>query len=291
MNENKDIATSFKYVVDMEAERSARARQYQSLPKVKSPRVNAKPTGNLNATVSERTAEPSEATAGPSTSNNKAPSEELLSPSGSGSKGKRKVTFDIKSAVQGGEREAQEDDEPGEASVFELEDDNSDASQRDPSDSLTLTLRDPVESPTRPPRPPRQPRTSGGTALPQLLQTLRPASLPPTVALRASDLPQPPDPPSRTNAAPSSATEDITIVDEALSPRDQELARLVNVTTPSHRKAWKKDSQSWRLFGSGSGGDISPDSQDNETDVTAVSHGVEPNGKHCTSEMLIQSRL
>jgi hypothetical protein len=114
MNENKDIATSFKYVVDMEAERSARARQYQSLPKVKSPRVNAKPTGNLNATVSERTAEPSEPTAGPSTSNNKAPSEELLSPSGSASKGKRKVTFDIKSAVQGGEHEVQEDDEPGE---------------------------------------------------------------------------------------------------------------------------------------------------------------------------------
>ena len=111
MNENKDIATSFKYVVDMEAERSAHARQYQSLSDVKSPRVN-KLTSNPNPTVSGGTVEHPEPMAGPSTSKNKAHPEEFSSPSGS--KGKRKVTFDIKPVVLRGEGEAQVDGEPGE---------------------------------------------------------------------------------------------------------------------------------------------------------------------------------
>lgn len=158
-----------------------------------------------------------------------------------------------------------------------MEDDNSDISQRDTSfDGLTLTLRDSVDSPTR---PPRQPRASGGPALPRSLQTLRPTSLPATVALRASDFLQS-ESPSKENATPPSAVEDVASVDEALSPRDQELARLVNVTTPSHRNAWKRDRQSWRLFDSSSVGDVSPESPDNETDATAVSHGVETNGRH-----------
>jgi hypothetical protein len=112
MNENKDIATSFRYVVDMEAERGARVRQYQSLSNVsnvKSPRVNTKITSDPNPTVSN--AEPGQMT-GPSASKTKASSEELLSPSGS--KGKRKVTFDIKPVVPDGEREAQADEESGE---------------------------------------------------------------------------------------------------------------------------------------------------------------------------------
>lgn len=112
MNENKDIATSFKYVVDMEAERSAHARQYQPLSNVKSPRVNPKLTGNPNPTVEDGAAERSDPMTGPSTSKNKAPLEELSSPSGS--KGKRKVTFDIKPVVPGGESEAHIDDEPRE---------------------------------------------------------------------------------------------------------------------------------------------------------------------------------
>jgi len=110
MNENKDIATSFKYVVDMEAERSARTRQYQSLSNVKSPRVNEL-AGSPNRTVSDGAEHP-QPMAGPSTSKNKAPPEELSSPSGS--KGKRKVTFDIKPVVPGGESETQVDEEPGE---------------------------------------------------------------------------------------------------------------------------------------------------------------------------------
>jgi len=54
----------------------------------------------------------------------------------------------------------------------------------------------------------------------------------------------------------------------------------VNVTTPSHRNAWKTDRQSWKLFGLTSAGDTSLDSPDTETDAIAVSHAIEPNGKH-----------
>lgn len=289
MNESKDIATSFKYVVDIEAERSTRAMQYQSLSNVKSPRANPKLTGNTNPTVEDGAAENSEPSNGPSTS--KAPLEGLSSPSGS--KGKRKVTFDIKPVVPGGEGGSQDDEEPGEgqapvkcpecrsdllyaASIFELEDDNSDASERDTFDGLTLTLRDPIDSPTR---PFRQSRSSGGAALPHSLQTLRPRSLPATVALRASDFPQP-EVPSRKNVSPPSTSEDKSSVDKALSPRDQELARLVNVTTPSHRNAWKRDSQSWKLFASGSGVDASPESPDSDTNSPVALRSVEPNGKH-----------
>jgi hypothetical protein len=165
------------------------------------------------------------------------------------------------------------------ASIFELEDDNSDAaSERDTLEGLTLTLREPVDSPTR---PFRQPRSSGGSALPQSLQSLRPTSLPATVALRASDLPQPqPEATPRKNVTPPATTEDTSTVDKALSPRDQELARLVNVITPSHRNAWNRDTQSWKLFGSGSARDASPESLDSEADSTAALRTVEPNGKN-----------
>ena len=165
-----------------------------------------------------------------------------------------------------------------------MEDDSSDISQRDPLGGLTLTLRDPIDGLSR---PHRQPRASGGTTLPRSLQMLRPASLPATVALRASDVTQP-ESPSIKNVTPPSANDDIASDDELLSPRDQQLARLVNVTTPSHRNAWKADRQSWKLFGSTSAGGASPDSPDTETDATAVSHGVEPNGKHgaCGRSML-----
>jgi hypothetical protein len=112
MNETKDIATSFRYVVDMEAERNARARQYQSLSNIKSPRVNAKLTENAKPAVSDVSTEHSDPIPGPSTPKNKAPSEEPLSPSGS--KGKRKVTFDIKPVVSIGEGETPAVEESGE---------------------------------------------------------------------------------------------------------------------------------------------------------------------------------
>jgi hypothetical protein len=94
MDEHKDMATSFKYTVDIESERNTRAKQYQSLSNIKSPRMNAKLPVNA---VSDTMENP-----GPSTPHNRALPQESLSPPGS--KGKRKVTFDIKPAVSGGEK-------------------------------------------------------------------------------------------------------------------------------------------------------------------------------------------
>jgi hypothetical protein len=154
-----------------------------------------------------------------------------------------------------------------------LEDDDPDASQRDTPNGLTLPLRDPIDSPTR---PHRQTRVSSGPALPHSLQALRPASLPATVALRASDSPKP-EPDSPEKVTPSLAAEDTTSVDEPQTPHDQELARLVNVTTPSHRNAWS--SQSWKLFfGSNDAGVAAPDSYDDETDNSVIPHGATSNG-------------
>ncbi|KAI9448005.1 hypothetical protein H4582DRAFT_1897722, partial [Lactarius indigo] len=266
MNENKDIATSFKYVVDMESERNTRTKQYQSLSSIKSPRVNAKLTGNATIAVSDTVEHPGPEP-GPSTPQNRALLQESLSPSGS--KGKRKVTFDIKPAVSGGEKRRTEVlEQQGEASIFDLEDDDSDASPRTAPDGLILPLREPVDNL---PRPSRQPRASSNLALPQSLQMLRPASLPATVALRASDTPQP-KPSSLGSEGPLFATEEsIVDDDENLSQRDKELARLVNVITPSHRNAWKKDSRSWRLFfGAGNAEDTVPGSPDSESGAPSV---------------------
>ena len=105
MDEHKDIATSFKYVVDMEAERNTRTRQYQPLSNIKSPRMNSKLTANATVAVSG-TKEHSDPVPGPSTSHDRAQPQESLSPSGS--KGKRKVTFDIKPAISGGEKKRTE---------------------------------------------------------------------------------------------------------------------------------------------------------------------------------------
>jgi hypothetical protein len=116
MNENKDIATSFRYAVDMEAERETRARQYQSLSNTKSPRVNTTITSDPSPAAPDVTTEHSGQTTGHSTSKTKASLEEPLSPSGS--KGKRKVTFDIKPVVPSGEREAKSGEESGEGQAL-----------------------------------------------------------------------------------------------------------------------------------------------------------------------------
>ncbi len=118
---------------------------------------------------------------------------------------------------------------------------------------------------------------------------LRPASLPATVALRASDTPQP-KPSSSVNEGPSFAIEESKVDgDENLSQRDKELARLVNVITPSHRSAWKKDSRSWRLFfGAGNAEDTAPESPDSETEATSVTHDIDRNGNYGASPSLSQ---
>ncbi|KAI0268231.1 hypothetical protein BC834DRAFT_968437 [Gloeopeniophorella convolvens] len=288
MREQKDVATSFRYTVDMEAERNARARQSQSLSNIRSPppRASVKlPAGDDKPSTSKAVAERSEPVPAPSTPKRQAPLDDLPSPSRS--KGKRKVTFDIKpAALESDKKSVGAAEQGGEASIFDLEDDDSNVPRQE---GLTLPLREPVESPAR---PPRQPRTSSGSALPQSLQTLRPASLPATVALRASDTPRPQSPPQATAAPPAPAEAVVANGDEALSPHDQELARLVNAATPSHRSAWKKDSRSWKLFANTRGaGESSSGSLDGGEVDPASPHEDERNGNYALSNAGIAASL
>ncbi len=118
---------------------------------------------------------------------------------------------------------------------------------------------------------------------------LRPTSLPATVALRASDFPQPKPSSLGTEGAPFATEEPKVDGEETLSQRDKELSRLVNVITPSHRNGWRKDSRSWRLFlGAGNAEDTSPESPDSEIEVTSVAtHDVDRNGNYGATPSLL----
>ena len=114
---------------------------------------------------------------------------------------------------------------------------------------------------------------------------LRPTSLPATVALRVSDMPQQPKPSSLENEENedlSFPTEELIVDDDKnLSQRDQELARLVNVITPSHRNAWKKESGSWKVFfGPGNTEDTAPESTDSETEANSVTQDIDRSGNY-----------
>jgi hypothetical protein len=118
---------------------------------------------------------------------------------------------------------------------------------------------------------------------------LRPASLPATVALRASDTAQQSQTTSLGNEDPFTAEEPLVDGDKSLSQRDQELARLVNVVTPSHRNAWKKESRSWNLFSSaGNTEDTAPESTDSETEANSVTHDIDRNGNYGAAPCLSQ---
>ena len=119
---------------------------------------------------------------------------------------------------------------------------------------------------------------------------LRPASLPATVALRASDTAHQPEATLLGNEDPFTAEEPLVDSDKSLSQRDQELARLVNVVTPSHRNAWKKESRSWNIFsGAGNTEDTAPESTDSETEAnSAVTHDIDRNGNYGAAPCLSQ---
>ncbi|KAI0068688.1 hypothetical protein BV25DRAFT_1986271 [Artomyces pyxidatus] len=250
MSEDIDIATSFKYVVDIEAEmaRAAKTRGRQG-------RHSTSPTSPPATVVSAPAvaSQPFDSGEGPSNlpstpprprAQGDATGPETPSPR---SKAKRKVTFDIQSNlparahddVNKGTRSSRDQ----EAEIFDLEDDDGDAPRGD-SKKLTLPL---MESLHMPNRPQRQRSTSGPAGLPQSLSSLRPASLPAPSALRVSTSEAQLLSPKADSKTSPNGTQ-VLADEEVLSPRETELARLVAATTPSHRNAWKKDSKAWKLF-------------------------------------------
>ncbi|KAI0796855.1 hypothetical protein C8Q75DRAFT_742506 [Abortiporus biennis] len=210
MNEAKDIATSFKYVMDMEAkmeeiQRQQQQRDSEGHEEIKVASTSQEPPPHAPGSSLSRGRSPKtnkSAIKKPKShdGNSKSPTRSKRSTSSSAqgeqttpSKGKRKVTFDVKPEVTiiGTDvTSLRPDDTPWKDepdAIFEMEneidrDDSTDTAV--PASPITFTT--PSAEPIRSPRRPNNHiRASSVGGLPSSLSTLRPASLPVPSLLRS----------------------------------------------------------------------------------------------------------
>lgn len=254
MDEARDTAASFRYFVDMEAEMEI-MRGRQRLPA----------TGTTVAETRKATegAQPSSASTSARASGDgenklKGAKEGRMQKqdhgrNGNESRGKRKVTFDIKpdALIADGPSPEKNGSSQMQDMIFDLDGESSD---RDSSDAAPVL---PFKEISHIPRRRARPRNSTShVGLPTSLSLLRPTSLPAYASLQAQITKQ--DSTVRTHGPTSeqSHTESIrqTIEAEAPDPQEQQILKLVAADTPSHRGAWKPNSKAWQLFVSRQGG-------------------------------------
>ncbi|KAI0353458.1 hypothetical protein OH77DRAFT_1427132 [Trametes cingulata] len=283
MDESKDIATSFRYVMDLEAQmeeqRAAEEAELASPPvastsqkpteknptqegRGRSPRVHKSAIKNVQLADGAKSAKEEEGAKPKPAEENKE----------SSAKGKRKVTFDVKPEVAIIKDEADvEQPAPSakhEEPIFDMDNETDEG----PATRIEAAAEQPKPvTPERTRPSPRQPhsRSSSNSGLPPMFSSLRPASLPAPSAMRPP-MRQPPSPiesSERTRALRESllSTEANSsrpdVVDSPIEirpersdderdadPREAEILRLVAASTPSHRSAWKKNSKAWQLF-------------------------------------------
>ncbi|KAI0314803.1 hypothetical protein OF83DRAFT_1135193 [Amylostereum chailletii] len=248
LSDSKDVATSFKYTIDLEGEMKKHAAAQEAAATSHAPRRSTSPKPKSPAVKS----------APKSSSSKPATKSETGSPSFGKVKGKRKVTFDVKSPPEK-ERseETQRPLDPEEDTIFDLDDEIDGA--RAP-EALSPELMLPLNEPPTPHVPLRSSRLRSVGSLPESLSLLRPASLPAPSALHkpqiATEIP--------IASHPRESTSNGSVAEaEVLSPLEEEISKLVAAGTPSHRHAWKKDSKSWELF---SGRDRQTDDDDDDDD-------------------------
>ncbi|KAI9001374.1 hypothetical protein BD414DRAFT_544282 [Trametes punicea] len=287
MDESKDVATSFRYVMDLEAQmEEARLLEEAELASAPGPLASQAVVEASTTSVSRgrsprvqksavKHTQPSEDQSG----DGAAKAVNAEENKDGGGKGKRKVTFDVKPEVA-----IIKDNAENRTKFKKL---------------LTLHIPDPIfdmdnetdrgtnaraDAPAEPPKatpasservrvPPRSSRKSSSSnpGLPPMLSSLWPASLPALSAMR---------PPVRHSSAPVMepserprnlresllAAEANSLRPDAVEtpleiqsmrnedeegstdPREAEILRLVAASTPSHRSAWKKNSKAWQLF-------------------------------------------
>lgn len=253
MDEARDTAASFRYFIDMEAEMEImRGRQ----------RLPATGTTVTEATEGTQPSNTSTSAKAPDDEENKlkgAKEGRLQKPdhgrNGDESRGKRKVTFDIKpdALIADGpfpEKNGSQGRDVHDM-IFDLDGESSD---RDSSDAApVLPFK---EIPYIPRRRARPRNSTSHVGLPTSLSSLRPTSLPAYASLQARITKQ--DSTFRTQVPTSERlqTERIrhTIEADAPDPQEQEILKLVAADTPSHRGAWKPSSRAWQLFVSRQGG-------------------------------------
>ncbi|PSR75043.1 hypothetical protein PHLCEN_2v9373 [Hermanssonia centrifuga] len=277
MNESLDIATSFKYMVDIGAhmaaahtEPRAEIPEQVESPEPPSPSTSALPRGRSPRAGKSAFKKPKTDGESVSSKGKGSPAqtgrERSLPKDGPTPKGKRKVTFDVQPDVAIITNEAPVEDTPrplgSEEAVFDMDNeligDSTEAAVPVSSPQPTATA-EPVYTGRRLSRV----RPTSMSGLPSSFSTLRPASLPLPSALRARMSSETVDDRSRAHNIRGSVLSTIEEgdskrrgMDEVLNfeqeqvtdPREAEILKLVAASTPSHRSAWKKNSAAWQTF-------------------------------------------
>ncbi|OSC98984.1 hypothetical protein PYCCODRAFT_1470631 [Trametes coccinea BRFM310] len=288
MDESKDIATSFRYIMDLEAQMEEARMQEEaevvSPPAASTSRAPAESsTASTSRGRSPRIQKSAIKHAQPAEQSKAENANEADKKAAGGEenkeKGKRKVTFDVKPEVaiikdeSGGRESRQATASSGlEDPIFDMDNETEqgvNARAEAPGEPPKPTPASP-ERIRAPPRSTRK-RSSDNSGLPAMLASLRPASLPAPSAMRSA--PRHPSSPvtdpaerqrnlresllaaqansSRTDyvESPIELNSSRSEDDEMSSdPREEEILRLVAASTPSHRSAWKKNSKAWQLF-------------------------------------------
>lgn len=260
MDEARDTAASFRYFIDMEAEMEI-MRGRQRLPATGTTTAVQEETWKATEGVQPSNASTSARTPGDEENKLKGAKEGRLQKSdhgrnGNESRGKRKVTFDIKpdALIADGpnlEKNGSSQGQDVQDMIFDLD---GESSERDSSDAApVLPFK---EIPHIPRRRARTRNSTGHVGLPTSLLSLRPNSLPAYASLQAQITKE--DSAFRKQAPTSEQlhTECIrhTVEAEVPGPQEQEILKLVAADTPSHRGAWKPNSRAWQLFVSRQGG-------------------------------------
>ncbi|KIL70399.1 hypothetical protein M378DRAFT_67776 [Amanita muscaria Koide BX008] len=189
-------------------------------------------------------------------------------------KGKRHVTFDVEPEVvtinsEANKSKADLNGDIGQDSrdmIFVLEDADGEVAEQSAGLEQTLPL---LEQPAaRPVARHRKTRSLASAGLPSSFMSLRPLSLPGPSHIRPMRSPHGVDSSSQTilSSLPRQSILDhqkllfshnhplAEASEDGLDSRDAVILRLVAADTPSHRGAWKPDSQAWKSFTQSLGG-------------------------------------
>ncbi|KAI0921652.1 hypothetical protein AcW1_004437 [Taiwanofungus camphoratus] len=282
MDQSKDVATSFRYVLDLEAQMEAartspiHAQQEEPAvaPQSDSPQAGSPPRGRSPKISKSSIKKPKPNSGSASQSQEKRSGSQRKATEDDkkegSSRGKRHVTFDVQPevAIIGGDSTMGESKQGEEETIFDMDgEDRSESANAGLKFSLALngingkheaTDSEPIVAPVRQNRR----KISNDYGLPSSLQALRPASLPtmsnvrpPVLRQVSADRPQA----QALEEAPVSTQEesgrrqingyrDTVEMAEDVDPREAEILRLVAASTPSHRSAWHRGSKAWELF-------------------------------------------
>ncbi|KAH8106021.1 hypothetical protein BXZ70DRAFT_410512 [Cristinia sonorae] len=283
MDQSLDIATSFKYQVDIEAEMAANRAdraEVEEIGRVTEDTVqvssqpeqpaasgsNVPPRGRSPRTSKSAIKKPKTNGSSTSPSTKRSTSGEGDEARHTPTKGKRKVTFDVKPEVAiispNGPSHRLDESRLEQEPVFDMEHERDDGDLISDPTSPTLSLpTTPTTESARAPIRHHRTRSANMAGLPSSLSTLRPASLPVPSAIRPPIPHDQPEDRPRSEMVRESVlqgdTKSRTVeeyrpvieVDELpTDPREAEILKLVAANTPSHRSAWKKDSKAWQVF-------------------------------------------